>query len=100
MTHRPAVVITSVCPGPVMTDIGRTTEHGIVMRFLRSCGYRGLGKSPDYGSRVYIRAALAEAEDHVSSHAWRSWSRELSSVDTANQGKFLTDFISEVEYKA
>lgn len=64
--HRPAVIITSVCPGPVETEIARNVEHGMMLRILISMGFKGFAKSPDYGARVYIRGALAKAEDHVS----------------------------------
>lgn len=65
--NRPLVIVNSVCPGMVKTDIGRNVgDQGWFMRVL-VWGYLSIsGKPPGYGARHYVQAALRPREEHVS----------------------------------
>lgn len=64
---RPQVILTSVCPGPVRTEISRSMqENSALARIAAPIFMTMVGKSPDYGARLYITAALTGPKDHVS----------------------------------
>lgn len=64
---RPQVILTSVCPGPVKTELSRSMqENSVVARIAAPVFMTMIGKSPDYGARIYITGALAGPKDHVS----------------------------------
>lgn len=78
----PQVILTSVCPGPVKTELSRSMqENSVVARIAAPIFMTVVGKSPDYGARIYITAALAGPKDHVSfqngpqegHRPWRIW---------------------------
>lgn len=61
------VIINSVCPGLVSTNIARSiVAKSKIMAILVPIYLGALGKSADYGSRFYLIAALASQEQHVS----------------------------------
>lgn len=63
---RPQVIINSVCPGMVRTDIGRAVvDQGWVMKILVTAYMGVLGKSVEHGARHYVNAALRPKEEHV-----------------------------------
>lgn len=63
---RPQVIVTSVCPGPVKTELSRSMqENSFVARIAAPIFMNLVGKSPDYGARIYLTGALAEPADHV-----------------------------------
>lgn len=58
--------MTTVCPGPVRTDISRNlAANSIVARVLVPLFFIASAKSPDYGARLYVNASVAKPEDHV-----------------------------------
>lgn len=64
---RPQVILTSVCPGAVKTELSRSMqENSVVARIAAPIFMNLVGKSPDYGARIYLTGALAEPKDHVS----------------------------------
>lgn len=64
---RPQVILTSVCPGPVKTELSRSMqENSVIARIAAPLFMSLVGKSPDYGARIYITGALAGPKDHVS----------------------------------
>lgn len=64
---RPQVILTSVCPGPVKTELSRSMqENSIIAKIAAPLFMSLVGKSPDYGARIYITGALAGPKDHVS----------------------------------
>ncbi|KAK2609480.1 hypothetical protein N8I77_002977 [Diaporthe amygdali] len=61
----PQVIINSVCPGMVKTNIGHTVaDQTWIMKLLVSLYMSLGGKPPDYGARHYITAALRPKEEH------------------------------------
>lgn len=61
------VIVNSVCPGLVSTNIARSiVRKSKVMGLLVPIYLGALGKSADYGSRFYLTGALAPKEKHVS----------------------------------
>lgn len=65
--NRPQVIVNSVCPGMVRTDIGRkVADQGWFMKALVWVYLSITAKPPDYGARHYIKAALRPQEEHVS----------------------------------
>jgi NAD(P)-dependent dehydrogenase (short-subunit alcohol dehydrogenase family) len=61
----PQVVVNSVCPGLVHTDIGRAiANQSRLMKIVVPVYLSILGKSPDYGARFYVTAALRSKEEH------------------------------------
>lgn len=67
MRNRPEVIITSLCPGPVKTELARTTRQNSIFSNMVTPAFMAVvGKSPDYGARIYLTAALARPEEHVS----------------------------------
>lgn len=65
--QRPQVILTSVCPGAVKTELSRSMqENSALARIAAPIFMTMIGKSPDYGARIYITGALAEPKDHVS----------------------------------
>lgn len=64
---RPQIIVTSVCPGPVKTELSRSMqENSILARIAAPIFMNLVGKSPDYGARIYLAGALAEPAAHVS----------------------------------
>ena len=64
---RPLVIVNSVCPGMVKTDIGRNIATRSWFHSL--CVYLTLlttAKTADSGARICVMAALKPKEDHVS----------------------------------
>lgn len=58
--------MTTVCPGPVATDIARNISgNSIVARILIPIFFLAQAKSPDYGARIYVNASVAKPEIHV-----------------------------------
>lgn len=56
---RPQVIVNSVCPGMVKTDIARHVEdEGWFMKPLVWVYLSFSGKTPDHGARHYVKAAL------------------------------------------
>lgn len=71
MENRPQVIVNSVCPGMVRTDIGRAVaDQTWIMKLLVSLYMSLGGKAPDYGARHYILAALRPKEEHVSGQSY------------------------------
>ena len=69
--NSPLVIVNSVCPGMVRTDIGRHIESRSWFHAL--CVWATLivtAKTADSGSRICIMAALKPKETHVS--GWMS----------------------------
>ena len=65
--NSPQVIVNSVCPGIVATDLARqTTEASRVIRFLLPVAFAAAFQTPEVGSRIYAKAGLVSAEDHVS----------------------------------
>lgn len=63
----PDVIITSVCPGIIWTRLtNRLESNSLVIRLFMPVYYYLLATSADHGTRIYLEAALAGAEDHVS----------------------------------
>ncbi|KAH8778905.1 hypothetical protein F5883DRAFT_600881 [Diaporthe sp. PMI_573] len=75
---KPQVIVTSVCPGPVKTELSRSMQENSVLARIAAPIFMNLvGKSPDYGARIYLAGALAEPADH---------------------GKFLRDYLTDAQY--
>jgi NAD(P)-dependent dehydrogenase (short-subunit alcohol dehydrogenase family) len=65
--RRPQVIVNSVCPGLVHSDIARDiVAQSWGLTFITRSFLGAFGQSTDYGSRVYLRAANSSPEDHVS----------------------------------
>ena len=61
------VIVNTVCPGLVKTDLGRSVSKMSLLMQLCVPTYFGiLGKSADYGARFYITAARTSEDKHVS----------------------------------
>ncbi|KAL1850436.1 hypothetical protein Daus18300_012914 [Diaporthe australafricana] len=74
----PQVIVTSVCPGPVKTELSRSMqENSLLARVAAPIFMAMIGKSPDYGSRIYLAGALAGPAEH---------------------GKFLRDYLTDAQY--
>lgn len=60
------VIINTVCPGLVSTDIARSiTKKSTLMRLVVPVYLGVLGKSANYGARFYVSAALEPKANHV-----------------------------------
>lgn len=56
-----------MCPGAVKTELSRSMqENSFVARIAAPIFMNLVGKSPDYGARIYLTGALAGPKDHVS----------------------------------
>lgn len=65
--NRPRVIVNSVCPGMVNTDVARSfAGQNWFMNILVWVYMSSSGKPPDYGARHYVKAALRPKEEHVS----------------------------------
>ncbi|KAG6360257.1 hypothetical protein INS49_011313 [Diaporthe citri] len=74
----PQVILTSVCPGAVKTELSRSMqENSFVARIAAPIFMNLVGKSPDYGARIYLTGALAGPKDH---------------------GKFLRYYLTDSQY--
>ncbi|KAI3393359.1 hypothetical protein diail_4397, partial [Diaporthe ilicicola] len=63
----PQVIVTSVCPGPVKTELSRSMqENSALAKVAAPIFMTMIGKSPDYGARTYLAGALAGPAEHVS----------------------------------
>lgn len=61
------MIVNSVCPGMVKTDIGRTVaDQAWYMKALVWVYMTVTGKPPEYGARHYVKAAVRPKEEHVS----------------------------------
>ncbi|CAJ2505601.1 Uu.00g129950.m01.CDS01 [Anthostomella pinea] len=61
----PQVIVNSVCPGIVYTDIASPKAHEPLLRQLVVRLFMTLiGKKPEYGARFYVKAALKTPEEH------------------------------------
>ncbi|KAI0505432.1 putative short chain dehydrogenase/ reductase [Xylaria bambusicola] len=59
------VIVNSVCPGLVSTNLGRSITGTSRLMQVLSCLYLGLmAKSTDYGARFYVTAANTSQEEH------------------------------------
>lgn len=59
------VIVNSVCPGLVNTEIGRSiADQSWYMRLVTPFYLAIGGKSPDMGARFYVKAAMREEKDH------------------------------------
>ncbi|RAL05972.1 putative short chain dehydrogenase/ reductase [Aspergillus ibericus CBS 121593] len=75
---RVRVIVNSVCPGLVSTDIARlVVKHSRAMQLLVPLYLGVLGKSADYGARFYVTAARASEKEH---------------------GKFVQSLLTDEEY--
>ncbi|KAI9146980.1 putative GMC oxidoreductase [Paramyrothecium foliicola] len=64
---RPDVIINSVCPGLVHTDIARDiVSQSWTLYIITRLALGILAKSADYGARAYVNAAYTSADDHIS----------------------------------
>lgn len=73
------VIVNKVCPGLVYSDIGRSIANMSWMMQLFVLVYLNtLGKSTDYGARLYLTAARTPPEEH---------------------GKFLVSLYTDDEYR-
>jgi hypothetical protein len=64
---RPQVIVNSVCPGLVYTDIARTiANQSLLMRVAVPLYMSILSKSTNYGARFYIAAGRTSKDQHVS----------------------------------
>ncbi|KIX08678.1 uncharacterized protein Z518_03335 [Rhinocladiella mackenziei CBS 650.93] len=62
---RVLVIINTVCPGLVATDIARSiVKSSPLMKIVVPIYLGFLGKSADYGARFYVTAACASQEQH------------------------------------
>ncbi|KAI8932963.1 hypothetical protein NX059_010432 [Plenodomus lindquistii] len=60
------VIVNTVCPGLVNTDLGRSvTKMSWMMQLFVPLYFSLLGKSADYGARTYLLAALTTEAEHV-----------------------------------
>ncbi|KAJ0125107.1 short-chain dehydrogenase reductase family protein [Diaporthe amygdali] len=74
----PQVIVTSVCPGAVKTELSRSMqENSVLARIVAPLYMAMIAKSPDYGARIYLAGALAGPAEH---------------------GKFLRDYITDAQY--
>ncbi|KAK2828962.1 hypothetical protein FQN49_007230 [Arthroderma sp. PD_2] len=59
------VIVNTVCPGLVFTDITRSlVKNSKLMQLLVPLYLGCMGKSGDYGARFYVAAALTSKEEH------------------------------------
>lgn len=59
------VIVNSVCPGLVHTEIGRAIAgQSWYMRMLTRAYLSVGGKSPEMGARFYVLAAMRDERDH------------------------------------
>ncbi|KAF5025545.1 hypothetical protein F66182_2353 [Fusarium sp. NRRL 66182] len=76
---QPKVIVNSVCPGLVHTNIARDiSSHSWQMKLAVNLFFATLGKSADYGSRFYVAATQTTADEH---------------------GKFIVSLYSDDEYR-
>ncbi|KAJ1542051.1 hypothetical protein HK405_010243, partial [Cladochytrium tenue] len=74
----PDVIVTSVCPGLVNTDLARhVKDQSLVFKLLVPVVFGMVAKSADYGARYFVNASLAHEESH---------------------GKFLRYYLTDEEY--
>ncbi|KAJ9132604.1 NAD(P)-binding protein [Pleurostoma richardsiae] len=94
----PDVIVSSVCPGPVKTDLPRTVmEQSFLMKIIVPI-YSGLrSKSPESGSKVYVAGALTKQEDHGKfiRFYWtdEEYREKAASVMTSKAGKAAQSFV-------
>ena len=63
---RATVIVNTVCPGLVNTDLGRSvTKLSWTMQLFVPAYFSLLGKTADYGARTYLIAALTSENAHV-----------------------------------
>lgn len=61
------VIVNTVCPGLVSTDLGRSiAKISKLMQVVVPIHTGLLGKSADYGARFYVTAARTSENEHVS----------------------------------
>lgn len=77
---RPLVIVNSLCPGPVATDLSRDlTGKNPLLRPLLLIFQATQTVGPDYGSRIYITTSKAGGiETHVSRPTLFFFSRHAS----------------------
>jgi NAD(P)-dependent dehydrogenase (short-subunit alcohol dehydrogenase family) len=64
---RPYVIVNTVCPGLVNTDIGRNVvRQSLLLRVFVPLWLGSLGMSADFGARIYVAAAVTREHEHVS----------------------------------
>ena len=69
MCSSPAVVVTSVCPGPVQTDLSRgMLEASFLVRLAVPLVNATVFQPPAVGAQVYVDVGLAGPDQHVSRH--------------------------------
>jgi hypothetical protein len=62
------VIVNPVCPGFVITTLGRAIAgRSLLLKLAAPIYALLLGKSADYGARFYVTAARTSADEHVSS---------------------------------
>ncbi|CAG8974564.1 hypothetical protein HYALB_00004360 [Hymenoscyphus albidus] len=65
LNSEPQVIVRSVCPGIVKTDIGRSVQsRSMLLKIVGQVYFKILGKSPDHGAREFVRAALSSKNEH------------------------------------
>lgn len=64
---RPQVIINTMCPGLVNTDLSRSfAEKSAAFVVFKTVFYGLFGKSAANGARTYVAAGLTKEEEHVS----------------------------------
>ncbi|KAH7371059.1 hypothetical protein BKA66DRAFT_573235 [Pyrenochaeta sp. MPI-SDFR-AT-0127] len=59
------VIVNTVCPGLVTTDLGRRiTNLSFTMQLFIPLYFTVLGKTPEYGARTYLMAARTSVAEH------------------------------------
>ena len=63
----PEVLVNSICPGPVRTDLPRQAlESSLLVRLLAPALLAAIFQSTEVGARYYAEAGLAGPDQHVS----------------------------------
>lgn len=65
--HRPQVIVNTMCPGLVKTDLSRHFAEKYAGFVVVTAIFQGLfGKSAADGARTYVAAGLTKEGEHVS----------------------------------
>lgn len=76
-----------MCPGAVKTELSRSMqENSFVARIAAPIFMNLVGKSPDYGARIYLTGALAGPKEHVSYQTALEGAGFLASMTPRVQG--------------
>ncbi|KAJ5496621.1 NAD(P)-binding protein [Penicillium fimorum] len=103
------VIVNTVCPGLVYTDLGRSiAKMSRLMQLLVPIHTGILGKSADYGARFYVKAARTSKHEHgkyiqslFTDEEYRSLAIPNLMTDTAMKVKALVwnEIITELKEK-